>query len=164
MRVVLFTLLSFGLAFGASAADPKTPKPIDIKKEIVEKCGSIPYGLVDLNGALASKEQMEEGKFQVTSFITQVDVYQQCLEKLEVTNANKLTPNDKRILALAAQQSQSEKEAVGAAFNDSVCEYNQAHKIADKECKNGKWNAVTSAQAKPAATAPKPAAAPKTTP
>jgi hypothetical protein len=129
MRVVFYAFLSLVLALGvASAAEPKKPKPVEIKKEILDKCGSIPYGLVDLNGKTATKEEMEEGKFQVTSFITQVDVYQECLLKLANTLAERLSDNDKRVLAAAIEQSQKEKEAVGKAYNEAVEDFNKSHK------------------------------------
>lgn len=142
MRFVFCAILSLIFAVGALAAstssDPKKPKPVDIKKEIIDKCGSIPYGLVDINGKNATKEEMEEGKFQVTSFITQVDVYQECMLKLADSLGERLTPNDGRLMAAAIAQSQSEKEAVGAAFNNAVCEYNFVHNIPDKDCAGGK--------------------------
>ena len=143
MRVVLVAAAAaafvLGTSLGTLAAEPKKPKPVDIKKEIDEKCGSAPYGVVDLNGKTASREQMEEAKFQVTSFITQADVYQDCMFKLATSLADRLTDNDRRIMGLVIAQSQDEKEAVGAAFNDAVCEFNEANKIPDKDCKDGKW-------------------------
>jgi hypothetical protein len=163
-----------GIAFAAAPAEPKKPKPVDIQKEMDEKCGGAPYGLVDLNGKTATKEEMEEAKFQVTSFITQVDVYQDCMLRLAKTLGDRLSPNDARLMSLAIAQSQSEKEAVGAAFNNAVCEYNHAHDIPDKDCKDGKWKAVVveptpntqaaGATAKPAPKKPAPAAATTTTP
>jgi len=133
MRFLLLAALSVALALGAAAAptsssDPKKPKPVDIKKEILGKCGSMPFGLVDMNGKTATKAEMEEAKFQVTAFITQVDVYQECLLKLANALGERLTDNDKRVLAAAIQQSQSEKEAVGKAYNDAVDDYNKTHK------------------------------------
>ena len=132
MRVVSYAFLSLvmamGMAAGSFAAEPKKPKPVEIKKEILDKCGSIPYGLVDLNGKTATKEEMEEGKFQVTSFITQVDVYQECLLKLANTLGERLSDNDKRVLGAAIDQSQKEKEAVGKAYNEAVEDFNKAHK------------------------------------
>ena len=128
MRVVLFALLAIGLAFGASAAEPKKPKPVDIKKEILDKCGSIPYGLVEMNGKTATKDEMEEGKFQVTAFITQVDVYQECLVKLEKALGDRLTDYDRRVIVAAADASQQEKEAVAKAYNQAVDDYNKTHK------------------------------------
>ena len=128
MRVVVFALLSVALAFGASAAGPKTPKPVDIKKEIVEKCGAIPYGLVEMDGKTATKDEMEEGKFQVTAFITQVDVYQECLVKLEKALGERLTDYDRRVIAAAGDHSQKEKEAVAKAYNQAVDDFNKTHK------------------------------------
>ena len=129
---LLFAALSILLvtvtAVSSFAADDKKPKPVDIKKEINEKCGSAPFGLVDLNGKTATKEEMEEAKFQVTAFITQVDVYQECLIKLANALNERLTENDKRILGLALKQSQEEKEAVGNAYNQAVDDFNKAHK------------------------------------
>jgi hypothetical protein len=172
MRVAFIAALSVlvaGVAFAAPSGG-KPPKTVDIKKELGEKCGSAPYGLVDLNGKTASKSELEEAKFQVTSFITQADVYQDCVYKLADTYAAVLTDNDKRLLATALKVSQDEKEAVGSAFNNAVCEYNAVNKIADSDCKDGKWVVKTAEQqgAKPAtttkpATAAKPAK-PATTP
>jgi hypothetical protein len=170
MRVALIAALSvvvFGAAALAAPGEGKPPKAIDIKKELNEKCGSAPYGLVQLDGKTASKGQLEEAKFQVTSFITQADVYQDCVLKLNETFGAALTNNDRRVLAIALKISQDEKEAVGVAFNDAICEYNQANKIADSDCKNGKWALKTVEQVgpKPAATAgTKPVATAKTTP
>jgi hypothetical protein len=132
MRVAFLSALAFaivtGLAFGATAAEPKKPKPVDIKKEMVEKCGAEPYGLVDLDGKTATKEEMEEAKFQVTAFITQVDVYQECILKLATALGDRTTDNDKRILGAAITRSQEEKEAVGAAYNKAVDDFNTANK------------------------------------
>jgi hypothetical protein len=132
MRVAFLSALAFaivtGLAFGATAAEPKKPKPVDIKKEMVEKCGAEPYGLVDLDGKTASKEEMEEAKFQVTAFITQVDVYQECILKLATALGDRTTDNDKRILGAAITRSQEEKEAVGAAYNKAVDDFNAVNK------------------------------------
>jgi hypothetical protein len=163
MRVIVVAAVSVALAGAVFAATPaKPPKTVNIKKELSEKCGSPPYGLVDLNGKTASKEELEEAKFQVTSFITQADVYQECVWKIAETHAAVLTDNDKRLLATALQVSQDEKAAVGSAFNNAVCEYHAAHKIKDADCKDGKAIVKTVEQqpAKPkAATTPKPAAA-----
>lgn len=126
--VALCLAVSAGVAFGAVAAEPKKPKPVDIKKEMTEKCGSIPYGLVDLNGKTATKEEMEEAKFQVTAFITQNDVYQECILKLANSLSERLSDNDKRILGAAIDQSQQEKEAVGKAYNQAVDDFNKANK------------------------------------
>ena len=123
----LSCLLVTSMAFTA-LAEEKKPKPVDIKKEMDDKCGLAPYGLVDLNGKTATKEEMEEAKFQVTAFITQVDVYQECLLKLAKSLSERLTDNDKRVIALAMKQSQEEKEAVGNAYNQAVDDYNSTHK------------------------------------
>jgi hypothetical protein len=172
MRVALVATISVlvaGVAFAAPSGG-KPPKAVNIKKELGEKCGSAPFGLVDLDGKTATKGQLEEAKFQVTSFITQADVYQDCVYKLAETHAAVLTDNDKRLLAMALRVSQDEKEAVGSAFNNAVCEYNATNKIPDSDCKDGKWVVKTAQQqsakpAKPAAPAkPATAAKPATTP
>lgn len=132
MRGIVLSALSLtvaaGVAFGATAAEPKKPKPVDIKKEMVDKCGPEPYGLVDLDGKTASKDEMEEAKFQVTSFITQVDVYQECLIKLANALNERLTDNDKRIMAISIDRTQKEKEAVGNSYNQAVDDFNKANK------------------------------------
>ena len=167
MRVLFFAAVSLLFAGAAFAATPVKPtKTVNIKKELGDKCGSAPYGLVDLNGKTASKEELEEAKFQVTSFITQADVYQECVYKLAETHAAVLTGLDKRLLGTALQVSQDEKEAVGNAFNNAVCEYNLANKIPDADCKDGKMVVKAPVPQKPAkpqaaATPAKPAAAPK---
>jgi hypothetical protein len=156
MRVAFVAIVSVLVAGAAfAAAPPPVKKTVDIRKQLGEKCGSAPYGLVDLNGKTASKDELEEAKFQVTSFITQADVYQECVYKLAETHATVLTDNDKRLLGAALKVSQDEKEAVGAAFNNAVCEYNATNKIPDSDCKDGKWIQQTVAQkpAKPAAPA-----------
>ena len=161
MRVAVVAALSVliaGVALGAPS-DGKPPKPLDVKKELGEKCGAPPYGIVELNGKTASKDELEEAKFQVTAFITQSDVYQECVDKLATALDARMNDNDRRLLATALKMSQDEKEAVGVAFNNAVCEYNAANKIPDSDCKNGKWVVKTVAQSdgKPA-TAAKPAA------
>lgn len=130
MRVVLVSALAFAVALGGAAAAPseKKPKPVDIKKEMVEKCGAEPYGIVDLDGKTATKDEMEEAKFQVTSFITQVDVYQECILKLANSLTERLSDNDKRVLGASIQRSQEEKEAVGAAYNKAVDDFNAKNK------------------------------------
>lgn len=132
MRGIVLSALSLavaaGVAFGATAAEPKKPKPVDIKKEMVEKCGAEPYGLVDLDGKTATKDEMEEAKFQVTSFITQVDVYQECLIKLANALGERLSDNDKRIMAVSIDRTQKEKEAVGNSYNQAVDDFNKANK------------------------------------
>lgn len=166
MRVVIVAAVSVALA-GVVIAAPAPVKPtktVNIKKELGEKCGSAPYGLVDLNGKTASKEELEEAKFQVTSFITQADVYQECVWKIAETHAAVLNDNDKRLLATALQVSQDEKAAVGSAFNNAVCEYHAAHKIKDADCKDGKAIVKAAAQTAPkpqTTTAAKPASTPK---
>ncbi|MFM9864251.1 MAG: hypothetical protein ACKVRO_11650 [Micropepsaceae bacterium] len=163
MRVFVAAAVSVLFAAVAIAAPTpgKAPKPVDIKKELGDKCGSAPYGLVDLNGKTASKDELEEAKFQITSFITQADVYQECVYKLAETHAAVLTGPDKRLLGTALQVSQDEKEAVGNAFNNAVCEYNLANKIPDADCKDGKMVVKAPVAQKPAkpATPAKPAAA-----
>jgi hypothetical protein len=154
--VAAVSVLVAGVVFAAPTPG-KPPKAVNIKKEIGEKCGSAPYGLVDLNGKVMSKDELEEAKFQVTSFITQADVYQDCIYKLVETHAAVLTDPDKRLLKRALEVSQDEKEAVGNAFNNAVCEYNAAHKIADADCKDGKM-IVKAGEQKPGTTV-KPAAA-----
>ena len=129
MRFIFLAGLFVALAATVSAApSDKKPKPVDIKKEILDSCGSIPYGVVDLDGKNASKDEMEEGKFQVTSFITQVDVYQDCLLRLQKTLGDRLTPKDIEVIEAAILQSQQEKEAVGKAYNAAVDEFNKTHK------------------------------------
>lgn len=178
MRVFVFAAVSVLLAGAVFAASTeiKKDKTVDIKKELGEKCGSAPYGLVDLNGREMSKDELEEAKFQVTNFITQADVYQDCIYKLADTRAAVLTDADKRLLVTAIKMSQEEKEAVGAAFNNAVCEFHDAHKVKDPDCKDGKaivktaeqtGGAKTATAAKPTTTAkpattPKPATAPAT--
>jgi hypothetical protein len=164
MRVLVFAAVSVilaGAAFGAAspAGGAKPPaKPLDVRKTVNEKCGA-PYGIVDLNGTTASKQELEDAKLQVTAFITQADVYQDCVVKITAALDKSLTPADIRFLATALKISQDEKEAVGNAFNNAVCEYNAVNKIADADCKNGKWIVKTVEQA-----SSKPAAKPATTP
>jgi hypothetical protein len=163
MRVLMFGAVSVvlaGVAF-AAASDGKPAKPLDVRKILNETCGGAPYGMVELNGTTASKVELEDAKFQVTSFITQADVYQECVVKLTNTYEKRLTESDIRLLATALKVSQDEKEAVGAAFNNAVCEYNAANKIPDPDCKNGKWIAKTVDQVVSGKPAAKPAAAPK---
>jgi hypothetical protein len=64
----------------------------------------------------------------VTSFITQVDVYQECILKLANSLAERLSDNDKRVLGASIQRSQEEKEAVGAAYNKAVDDFNAKNK------------------------------------
>ena len=133
MRVILSLSLSLivaaGFAFGASAAEPKKPKPVDIKKEILEACGSLPYGpTIVMDAKTATKEEMETAKSDVVAFITQSDSYQECLDKLATKLGERLSDNDKRLLGAAITRSQQEKEALGNDYNKLVDAYNKLHK------------------------------------
>jgi len=129
MRFILFAMLSVALALGANAGEPKKPKPLDIKKEILDTCGSIPYGpTIVMDAKTATKEEMENAKQDVQTFIAQVDTYQECLVKLATRLIDRLSDNDKRVLALAVDHSQKEKEALGNDYNKLVDAYNKLHK------------------------------------
>ncbi len=129
MRVVLFAALSLVFATGSFAAEPKKPKPVDIKKEILENCGGIPFGpTIVMDAKTATKEEMENAKADVQTFIGQVDSYQVCMGKLANTLGVRLSDNDKRTMAAAIDRSQQEKEALGNDYNKLVDQYNKLHK------------------------------------
>jgi hypothetical protein len=133
MRIAFSLALSLiaaaSFASGAIAAEPKKPKPVDIKKEILDTCGSIPYGpTIVMDAKTATKEEMENAKSDVVAFISQSDVYQECLANLTTKLADRLSDNDKRLLAAAADRSQQEKEALGNDYNKLVDAYNKLHK------------------------------------
>lgn len=129
MRVVLFALLSLVLATGAWAAEPKKPKPVDIKKEILDNCSGIPFGpTIVMDAKTVTKEEMENAKADVQAFINQVDAFQVCMVKLANTLGERLSDNDKRIMGAAIDRSQKEKEALGNDYNKLVDQYNKLHK------------------------------------
>ena len=112
-----------------SGKDPKQPKPVDIKAEILGKCGSIPYGpTIVMDAKTATKEEMEVAKEDVLAFIAQSDAYQECLLKLAESLGPRLTDNDKRLIGAAIDRSQKEKEALGNDYNKLVDNYNKLHK------------------------------------
>ena len=128
LSAVLCVAVALGLAAGSFAAAPKTPKPVDIKKEILETCGSIPYGpTLVMDAKSATKEEMENAKADVVAFIAQADIYQECLAKLEIKLADRLSVNDRRLIAAAANRAQQEKEALGNDYNKLVDAYNKLH-------------------------------------
>ena len=45
--------------------------------------------VLSLDGKTATKTEMEEAKFQVTAFITQSDVYQECVLKASAAVAKR---------------------------------------------------------------------------
>jgi hypothetical protein len=129
MRVLLLAALSLAFASGALAADPKKPKPVDIKKEIVEKCGGIPFGpTIVMDAKTATKQEMENAKQDVLAFIGQVDGFQDCMIKLATNLGERLTDADKRLMGAAIDRSQQEKEALGNDYNKLVEQYNKLHK------------------------------------
>jgi len=129
MRFVLFAALCVALATTAwAASEPKKPKPVDIKKEILNSCGSIPFGpTLVMDAKNATKEEMENAKQDVQTFITQVDSYQDCMIRLANTLAERLSDNDKKLMAAAIDRSQEEKEALGNDYNKLVDQYNKLH-------------------------------------
>ena len=90
------------------------------------KDGALPLPPPDAK--TATKEEMENAKADVEAFIIQSDVYQDCLAKLTTKFADRLSDNDKRLLAAAADRSQQEKEALGNDYNKLVDAYNKLHK------------------------------------
>ena len=132
-RIFAGALIAAFVAHAAVAApsgsDPKKPKPVDIKAEILGKCGSIPYGpTIVMDAKTATKQEMETAKEDVLAFIAQSDAYQDCLLKLAESLGPRLTDNDKRILGAAIDRSQKEKEALGNDYNKLVDNYNKLHK------------------------------------
>ena len=116
-------------AFAATSSEPKKPKPVDIKAEILGKCGSIPYGpTLVMDAKTATKEEMENAKHDVLAFIAESDRYQDCLLRLANSLGPRLSDNDKRILAAAIDRSQQEKETLGNDYNKLVDNYNKLHK------------------------------------
>jgi hypothetical protein len=128
MRLVLFAAVFLALASGAFAAEPKKPKPVDIKSEILNNCGAIPLGLtLTMDAKSATKEEMENAKQEVMKFIIQVDAFQECMARLAAVLGERLSDNDKRLMAAAIDRSQQEKEALGNDYNTLVDQYNNLH-------------------------------------
>ena len=126
---VIVALAAHAAIAATSGSDPKKPKPVDIKAEILDKCGSIPYGpTIVMDAKTATKEEMQNAKEDVQTFIAQSDAYQECLLKLADSLGPRLTDNDKRILGAAIDRSQQEKEALGNDYNKLVDAYNKLHK------------------------------------
>ncbi|MBP6014980.1 MAG: hypothetical protein KBA31_22345 [Alphaproteobacteria bacterium] len=124
--ITAFTALA---AMAATSSEPKKPTPVNIKAEIVSKCGTIPYGpTLVMDAKTATKEEMENAKQDVVAFITQSDAYQDCLVRLANSLGPRLSDNDKRLIAAAIERSQQEKEALGNDYNKLVDNYNKLHK------------------------------------
>jgi hypothetical protein len=143
---VCLTVPVFAVQQGGSTPAPTkdNSKPINIQEVISSKCGSAPLGLVELNGATATKDQMEDAKYQVVKFMTESDVYADCVAKASAAVENKLTDGDKLTIAKIGAALQNEKESVANSYNQAVDDFNTAH-------------GVTPAPAKPKAAAkPKP--------
>ena len=113
----------------AATGEPQKPKPVDIKAEILGKCGSIPYGpTIVMDAKTATKQEMENAKQDVMAFIAQSDAYQDCLIKLANSLGPRLSDSDKRLIGAAIDRSQQEKEALGNDYNKLVDNYNKLHK------------------------------------
>jgi hypothetical protein len=129
MRLVLFAALSLAFVGGALAAEPKKPKPVDIKKEILDNCGAIPFGpTIVMDAKTATKEEMKNAGEDVKAFIAQVDAYQDCMERLRAQLKERLSENDNRLMDAAVNRSQEEKVALGNDYNKLVDQWNKLHK------------------------------------
>ena len=121
-------LAAQGAIAATSSSEPAKPKPVDIKKEILSKCGSLPYGpTLVMDAKTATKQEMENAKEDVVAFIKQSDAYQDCLLKLANSLQPNLTESDLRLIAAAIDRSQKEKEALGNDYNKLVDNYNKLH-------------------------------------
>ena len=126
-RLVWGSVLTLCLvAVGHAAA------PLDIKAEVKAKCGLVPLGAVVLDGKIATKDEMQEGKNQVTIFMEATDMFQDCVlrvaESFKDKVTHKLTPKDEAVIVAIVNSSQKEKESLGKTYNEAVDAFNAAHK------------------------------------
>ena len=104
----------------------------DIRAEIKAKCGLVPIGAVVIDGAIATKDEMQEANHQVKIFMEASDLFQDCVLRVAESFKDKVThqlaPKDQAAVVAIVDQSQREKESLGNAYNEAV----DAFKAADK--------------------------------
>ena len=104
----------------------------DIKAEIKAKCGFVPIAAVVVNGAIATKDEMQEANHQVKIFVEASDMFQDCVLRVAESFKDKVThqlaPKDQAAVVKIVDQSQREKESVGNAYNEAVDAFNAADK------------------------------------
>lgn len=114
-------------ALALNSAATADPIPLNIAKEVSSRCGYSPIGSVIIAGATATKEEMERGKVQVQRFMKDTDLFQNCVIAVAVALKDKLTEADKVAVQKIIDDSQKEKESIGAEYNQAVDAYNTAH-------------------------------------
>jgi hypothetical protein len=121
MRAIGFAAAAFLIVRAAVAAEA----PVDIKKEVLTACGSIPMGpTLVIDPKTATKEDMLRTRDLVADFIKKSDSYQACLMRLAEKLKDRITDTDKLIIAGAIERSQQEKEALGNDYNNLADAYN----------------------------------------
>jgi alpha-N-acetylglucosamine transferase len=127
MRRIVLGMLTVLASISAAHADDA---PLNISKEVSSRCGLAPLGSVIIEGKAATKDEMERAKVQVERFMTDIDLYQNCVISVAVVLKAKLSEADKVALQKLIDDSQKEKEAVGKEYNEAVDAYGAAHHTA----------------------------------
>ncbi len=128
-----FTLLVAALATVTLAHAAAAQSAAEAKPQVPGACVR-PAAPPAVDGATASMDQLQAAKTQAAAFIAASDAYQTCL--LQELMAKKQTAKaakvkfDKAVekdVDAKVSENQSEKVAVGEAFNSAARAYRQAH-------------------------------------
>lgn len=84
-----------------------------------ERCQE-PFGPVVPNGETATAAEMKTAKAEVLTFISDSDIFQDCLVRVMDDPKEDMKPNQKTAVMREISANQKEKEAVAAAFNDAI--------------------------------------------
>jgi hypothetical protein len=82
-----------------------------------------PFGPVVPNGQTATAEEMKTAKTEVLTFISDSDVYQDCLVRVMDDPTEEMKEPQKKAVLKDISANQKEKETVAAAFNEAVKQF-----------------------------------------
>jgi hypothetical protein len=120
-------------------------KKINIKEEVLEKCGSFPYApTIVVDAQTATIDEMKNTRDSVQIFLKQVSNYETCMITLGKTLDGKMSEQDGDYVIKQINRALDERDVLAVDFNKLVDDYNDA-------------NGIKPAEKKPAASTTKPA-------
>ena len=157
MRYLALAVLLFPLSADANTGNRTSggfgDKKINIKEEILEKCGSFPYApTIVVDAATATIEEMKNTRDSVQIFLKQVSNYETCMITLGKTLDGKMSEQDGDYVIKQINRALDERDVLAVDFNKLVDDYNEANGIKPSDTKP-----APKATTKPAAATAKPA-------